>query len=505
MRLGIFWDPSNPLAQVRPVVAALGAACETVEYTFETHGHRINPNNAFDISEQLDRDRIDTLFWIEGGPMPRDLHQCGRTTACWLINTHLEPSLWADFKHVFHWIFVAELSLAARSRCYWLPLSLTGDVASLPRGIHVFGQSPLSHAQSNYVLALHSLKSGLCLPDIPVALCLGQNGNPHPQLYNLMAAGCVCIVDAQSDVRDIGNPGEHLLVAPMAEQLGDILNAIGKDSSIAQNIAIRAREIMLHLHTPELRAKQFLDRINGCSRVLGGARFRPAISVITSCFRYLKRFRIYLESLARQLLPAGTLEIVVADPQSPDGLAEYLSEFARCNPHLRVTHVPLDARYCHNRGYCINRAFDESSGDTVISTDGDIVFPPGLVGELATISRSKPQSVLGVKRSFLKREITEAIIAMKYNPFPDFEKLATSDGDGEPDGKLGVLGYCQVLTREAFAAARYPETIDKINQSDIVFVERLGHFASVTPLFLADQTVLHLWHPRDWNGTKDFL
>ena len=73
------------------------------------------------------------------------------------------------------------------------------------------------------------------------------------------------------------------------------------------------------------------------------------------------------------------------------------------------------------------------------------------------------------------------------------------------DGHLGVLGYCQAVDRKAFAKARYPREIDRVNQSDIIFVERLRKFAGVKPQYLGDQVVLHLWHPRNWNGTETQL
>jgi glycosyltransferase involved in cell wall biosynthesis len=231
----------------------------------------------------------------------------------------------------------------------------------------------------------------------------------------------------------------------------------------------------------------------------------PIVSVLVTCFKYLKRLKVCLESLARQDLPEYGLEVVIADPESPDGLAAWLNEFAELHPRLKVTHVPLHSRYHRNRGFAINRAYDASGGRIIVSIDGDIVFPPHLMRLLAEQLSARPNTVFGVRRAFLPKDVTEAIIEGRLDPSTEFQALSESPGDGEEYPFVGVLGYCQAVTREAFARARYPEEFDRVNQSDIVFVERLETHAGVRPLLLADQVVLHLWHPRNWMGTSDFL
>jgi glycosyltransferase involved in cell wall biosynthesis len=201
----------------------------------------------------------------------------------------------------------------------------------------------------------------------------------------------------------------------------------------------------------------------------------------------------------------GSLEIVVADPGSPDGLAAHLEEFAAKHPGLRIVHLPLDARYHRNRGVGINRTFDESHGRVVIGIDGDLVFPPSLIGVLERQVLRSPDRIFGVRRSFVAREDTERILRGELDPFAEFDRLSRSEGDGEPSNYVGVLGYCQAVHRKAFARARYPEELDMVNQSDIVFVDRLRREADVTPCFLEERTVLHLWHPRNWQGTTENL
>jgi len=214
---------------------------------------------------------------------------------------------------------------------------------------------------------------------------------------------------------------------------------------------------------------------------------------------------VCLESLARQDLPPGTLEIVVADPESPDGLSDALEEFGLRYPGVRLVHLPIDLKYHRNRGVGINRAFDVSGGRVVIAIDGDLVFPPGLIRLLEARVLANPAEVCGVRRSFVGRENTERILRGELDPFIHFDDLSRSPGDGEEKSFVGVLGYCQAVDRSAFACARYPEEFDVVNQSDIVFLERLAKEAQVRSHFLSDQTVLHLWHPRNWGGTKEFL
>jgi glycosyltransferase involved in cell wall biosynthesis len=254
-----------------------------------------------------------------------------------------------------------------------------------------------------------------------------------------------------------------------------------------------------------MRAIQICQGLWPHHRVLSGKGHQPRISILVTCHRYLRRLRICLESLAHQDLPPGSLEIVVADPGSPDGLSTHLEEFAHKYFGLRVVHLPLDARYHRNRGVGINRAFDVSTGRVIIGIDGDLVFPPGLVGVLEEHVLKAPERVYGVRRIFLGKEETEKILMGMTDPLSDFERLSGSEGDGEEKAFVGVLGYCQAVDRKAFARARYPEEFDMVNQSDIVFVDRLASEAQVTPQYLAEQAVLHLWHPRNWAGTSDFL
>ncbi|MGH7144007.1 MAG: glycosyltransferase family 2 protein, partial [Planctomycetota bacterium] len=263
--------------------------------------------------------------------------------------------------------------------------------------------------------------------------------------------------------------------------------------------------IVAHLHSARMRAEQLSEYLFPTAEVLSGKDHRPKVSVLTYCYQYLRRFSYYLESLARQELPPGTLEIVVVDPHSPDGLSEFLRTFAERHPQVRVIRQPISRQFHRNRGVCINRAFDLSQGEVIVSTDGDILFPPALIGQLAAMVTAHPDRAFGVRRSFLSQKLTKEVLEGKTDPFRHLNMLMRNSGDGEPEAREGVLGYCQAVHRDRFALARYPEEFDRVNQSDIVFLERLKKHAGVEPQLLPDRAVLHLWHPRNWAGTTEPL
>jgi hypothetical protein len=354
-------------------------------------------------------------------------------------------------------------------------------------------------------MMLQSVLRKLPTPALPVAVCLGLAGEAHEMLFDQMKSGSAVLVDPETDLRGLAHDGDHVLTVPSGSEFIPFFEQLIKDSTRLERVIARGPGIVDHLHKPECRAAQLIEAIWPTGRVLSGSTFRPKVSVLVACYRYAKRLRVCLESLARQQIEAGSIEIVVADPQSPDQLPGLLEEFAARHPHLRLIHLPLPSRYARNRGFCINRAFDASSGSVIISIDADIVFPPLMVRELADLSVREPQHVLGVWRVFLSEGQTRRILEGQSDAIAQWPSLSTANQKFDLDDHCGVLGYCQVVQRKAFALARYPEEFDMVNQSDVVFVERLARHANVRPRFLADQRVLHLWHPRNWSGTTEFL
>jgi hypothetical protein len=504
----VLWDPRNAQVPVGPVIDALqdDPELDVRVLTFDDIGHQTLPNFSFRHPRVLSPKPPDAVLWVEGGPLPADLDRFRGRAACWLVNTHLEPSLMEDLRSAFDVIFTTHLRDTADERARWLPLSAgVGDPVSPPGGVSILRDDPKppAHAEAEQALVAAAPEFGRSA--VPVVVALSNGGRPHPMVFEALRSGAAVVTDADSDLRGIACPGEHADVAPSGDHLAGFVRDLVSDSNRLRRLSARGPAIVAHLHQPAMRAAQIREGIWPSRRILSGQEYRPRVSILVTCYRYLRRFSVCLESLARQELPPGSLEIVVADPGSPDGLALHLERFAAKHSGVSVVHLPIDPRYHRNRGVAINRAFDESRGAVVIGIDGDLVFPPTLVGFLEEQVLQSPDRVFGVRRSFVRREDTERILSGELDPFADFERLALSEGDGEENPFVGVLGYCQAVDRKAFARARYPEEFDKVNQSDIVFVERLRREAGVQPAFLEDRIVLHLWHPRNWQGTTENL
>jgi hypothetical protein len=504
----ILWDPANPIVPAAPVVDALKALSEVRArtLTFDEIGHPTLPNRAFALRAALGGEKPDAILWIEGGPLPSDLEDFHCPKACWLVNTHLEPSLLEEVGPRFDRILSAALRDTENERASWLPLAPgnTG-VGVLPEGVSLLVDDPRPpmHAEVEEIL-LEAVRD-LGPTPVPVVVAMGNGGQIHPVVFDCLRAGVAVIADPESDLRGIAHVGEHLDVYPSKEGLADFVRKLLKDPERLTRLAARGPAIVDQLHQPAMRAAAILQGLWPRERVLSGRDHQPWVSILVTCYSYVRRFRVCLESLARQNLPPGSIEIVVADPGSPDGLSVALEEFAAKYPGLRVVHLPLDPRYRRNRGIGINRAFDVSIGQVVIGIDGDLVFPPGLIGLLEERVLKNPDRVFGVRRIFIGKDDTERILRGDLDPFAGFDDLSRSEGDGEEKSFVGVLGYCQAVHRKAFARARYPEEFDVVNQSDIVFVERLAREAQVSPQYLQEQAVLHLWHPRNWMGTSELL
>jgi glycosyltransferase involved in cell wall biosynthesis len=227
------------------------------------------------------------------------------------------------------------------------------------------------------------------------------------------------------------------------------------------------------------------------------------VSIVTCCYRYLQRFRVFAQSICRQNFNLSNVEVVVANPHSPDGLSAYISLLKKTYQAPLFQEVLLDSTHRRNRGLLIQEAFKLSRGRVVIGMDCDLVLPPEFVQRVVETVRTNPKRVIGVYRSFLTLKTTAAILTGAIDPFEQYLTLAGEDQD-ETLGYRGVLGYCQATTREAWEATGYPIEFEGSAKSDVEFNERLTKIG-VQPLFLRDTVVLHLNHERNWLGTDNYL
>ncbi|MBI3831172.1 MAG: FkbM family methyltransferase [Planctomycetes bacterium] len=241
--------------------------------------------------------------------------------------------------------------------------------------------------------------------------------------------------------------------------------------------------------------------------VMNGRDEKIDVSILVCCHRYLQRFRIFAQSICRQEFDLSRVEVVVANPHSPDGVSSFLEtirsalETQDTGPFFRE--VLIDPKHYRNRGLQIQAAFKTSSGTVAIGMDCDLVLPPDFLRRVVRSVNEHSNSVIGVYRRFLTPGTTEKILAGLVDPFGSFQQVAMEDEE-ENQGYRGVLGYCQAIKRHHWEKVGYPEEFDNIAKSDVSFVERLAG-VGVSPLFLRDVYVLHLHHPRNWDGTKDYL
>ena len=228
------------------------------------------------------------------------------------------------------------------------------------------------------------------------------------------------------------------------------------------------------------------------------------LSILVCCYKYLQRFRIFLQSIVRQQHPLERIEVCIVAPGNPDGLYEYMNVVRLAHPALRFRLIEVDAVTGANKGKMLNAGFRASSGPVIMVADGDLVLGPDFVSHM--LSQYQPERILGCWRTPLNKTVTAHIVCGNLDPVENFAELRKQwDQDEAHDGvRQGMLGYCQIVSRAAFERVGYPEEFEGFNQSDIVFIERLQAIG-LRNHFLQDHFVLHLSHHRDWTGTKVFL
>lgn len=506
MKLLVLWDPTNPLVKVQQVVSHLHNIAALSVISFESVSHRTMPNQSFDIQPICDRVSPDGVLWIEGGPLPRDLVNLPIKKCSWVLNSHLEPTFLDDLGNLFDINFVACRDHSISENRYWLPNSVTNQTPlRFPPGLHFAGVSPLDPSNCKKLSAFMKFKRQEKLYSLPIICCPGCERVPNPSLLDVMWGGGIAVVEKNVDLRDICDPGVHTLQVESLQHAIEEFDSMDKTKGDIRNIGIEATKIVEHLHMPSRRAERLLDAFKPAAKTLSCANFKPKLSILIYCHSFLNRLKFCLESLARQSLDWGSLEIVVGDPGSPDKLLDYLSWFARRHPHVAVTYLPISPEFKVNRGYCINKAFFASKGDVVIVMDGDILLPPDTLQKIYWHVALNNDKIVGIRRIFLHEQTTKKVLEYEIDRPLDFLKLSGEENCSKDESHVGVLGYFQALSRSAFRSAGYPEEFNRVNQSDIAFVERLTKYCGVVPQFLAELYGLHLWHPRDWGGTKEQL
>jgi hypothetical protein len=226
------------------------------------------------------------------------------------------------------------------------------------------------------------------------------------------------------------------------------------------------------------------------------------LSVIITCYRFLQRLRVSLRGWCHQTAPHGAYEVLVVNPDSPDGTHEHLRAVAGSYPHLRVREVPVGHQFVKNKGAMINRAVQASRGQWIWLTDSDCLFAPSAADQvLRRVEKSPPRLYYGQRRHLGQVE-TDALLAGRLDPVRDFEELCRR-GSPRPAEEV-PWGYTQIVPRSTLERFPYHEGHNHFAHTDGMFLEeckRRGVRAErIDGLFC-----LHLDHPFAWYGTDMFL
>lgn len=227
------------------------------------------------------------------------------------------------------------------------------------------------------------------------------------------------------------------------------------------------------------------------------------LSVIVTCFRFLQRMRLTLRNWCHQDqdLPSSAYEVLIVNPESPDGTREHLAIVARGFPHLRINEIAVGADLSTNKGAMINRAFEASRGEWIWLTDADCLFPPGCAARVLQQVHGHEQHLFYGQRRRLSPAQTDAVLAGRIDGLRDFAELAAVAGGRV---ETGPWGFTQIVHRRVFEQIRYSEEVNNYSRTDDIFVadcrrHQIG-LKQVEGLFC-----LHLEHPFAWYGTKYFL
>ncbi len=226
------------------------------------------------------------------------------------------------------------------------------------------------------------------------------------------------------------------------------------------------------------------------------------ISIIMTCYRFQQRLRISLRNWCHQSLPSGTFEILVVNPESPDGTRELLAAAARSFPHVRVREIAVPAGIAKNKGAMINHALRASRGEWIWLTDADCIFPQdGLQNVLEHLDSTSCKLLYGQRRHLAECQ-TDGLLSGRLDSLRDFDDLALQ-ADSRPSDNM-PWGYTQIVHRSVLGRVAYTEKVNNFARSDDLFVDECRRLriqiGQVPGLFC-----LHLHHPFSWYGTESYL
>jgi glycosyl transferase family 2 len=225
------------------------------------------------------------------------------------------------------------------------------------------------------------------------------------------------------------------------------------------------------------------------------------LSVIMTCFRFAQRLRLALRNWCHQDLPSSAFEVLIVNPESPDGTHELVAAVARGFPHIRVREIAVGADLNTNKGAMLNRAFEASRGEWIWLTDADCLFAPGAAATVLQQVQGREQHLFYGQRRRLSAVHVDALLAGRVDGLLDFGELAT-----EPNLRVenGPWGFTQIVHRRVFEQIRYSEGVNHFARTDDIFVDDCRRH-QISPKQLQGLFCLHIEHPFAWYGTQYFL
>ncbi len=226
------------------------------------------------------------------------------------------------------------------------------------------------------------------------------------------------------------------------------------------------------------------------------------LSVIMTCYRFVQRLRVTLRNWCNQTLPYGAYEVLVVNPNSPDGTHEHLAAVASSYPHVRVRELVVEDKPATNKAAMINRAVQESRGEWIWLTDSDCLFSPTEAEmTLAQIKGHGSRLFYGQRRHLTASQTSE-LLAGRSDGLRDFDALSHNVGPRAPDNQ--PWGYTQIVHRSTLERVPYREQINHFAHSDSLFIQDCKR-RRILPAQVEGLFCLHLDHPFSWYGTNAFL
>ena len=226
------------------------------------------------------------------------------------------------------------------------------------------------------------------------------------------------------------------------------------------------------------------------------------LSVILTCHRFARRLQLSLRNWCEQTLPAGSFEVLVVNPGSPDATHSVLKAAERAWPHVRVREIPMSGT-TRNKGEMINHAFERCRGEWIWLTDSDCVFPRDAAARALEFAAGiEGPALLYGERRFLSSVETDALLAGRFDALGGFDAIAATADGRSPQTE--PWGYTQIVRRETFQQHRYTGAMNHFAHSDGQFIADCRN-AGAPLLAIPGLTCLHLDHPFSWFGTREML